>query len=69
MLPWSAFWERNYFASQWPAIEPLMTNNFVRGGITGLGLVNLVAGFADLALVFAAREQHDAASHEGSTPR
>jgi hypothetical protein len=25
--------------------------------VTGLGLVNLFAGFADLSLVFAAREQ------------
>ncbi len=32
-----------------------MTNNFVRGAVTGLGLVNLFAGFADLALVFIAR--------------
>jgi hypothetical protein len=31
-------------------------NNFVRGAVTGLGLVNLFAGFADLALVFIARD-------------
>jgi len=41
----------------WPALQALLTNNFVRGAVTGLGLVNLFAGFADLALVFAAREQ------------
>ena len=33
----------------------MLTNNFVRGAITGLGLVNLCAGFADLARVFVAR--------------
>jgi len=59
VLPWSGFWTRNYFAEAWPALHPLLTNNFVRGAVTGLGVVNLFAGFADLALVFAAREHHE----------
>ena len=42
VLPWSAFWENNYFAEAWPLIRPFLTNNFVRGGVTGLGVVNLV---------------------------
>ncbi len=66
VLPWSAFWEHNYFAVTWPGLLPLLTNNFVRGGVTGLGVVNLVAGFADLALVFAARDHTDAPMHDGS---
>jgi len=32
-----------------------LTNNFVRGAVSGLGVVNLFAGFADLALLLAAR--------------
>ncbi len=60
VLPWSAFWDRNYFASAWPALRPFLMNNFCRGAITGLGLVNLYAGFADLTLVFAARGRRDA---------
>jgi hypothetical protein len=55
VLPWSAFWERNYFAEISPLVGAIVTNNFVRGAVTGLGLVNLFAGFADLALVFIAR--------------
>ena len=60
VLPWSAFWERNYFAEAWPALQPFLTNNFVRGAVTGLGFVNLFAGFTELALVFAARERQEA---------
>ena len=60
VLPWSAFWDNNYFALKWPAIRPFLSNHFVRGGITGLGGVNLVAGFVDLTLVFAARQPRDA---------
>ena len=59
VLPWSAFWERNYFAVTWPSLQPLLINNFVRGAVTGLGLVNLIAGFADLAFVFFSRSGGD----------
>ncbi len=64
VLPWSGFWERNYFAMTWPPLRELLTNNFVRGAVTGLGLVNLYAGFADLAIVFAGRPTHPPARQE-----
>ena len=68
VLPWSAFWERNYFAAAWPPLRPLLTNNFVRGAVTGLGVVNLVTGFADLAVVVSARWHRDMSMPDG-TPR
>ncbi len=52
---WPPFWEHNYFAMAWPALRELLTNNFVRGAVSGLGVVNLVAGFADLAVLFSPR--------------
>lgn len=55
VLPWSTFWERNYFVYFWPLLRPVVTNHFVRGGITGLGFVNVFAGFAELVPVFAVR--------------
>jgi hypothetical protein len=60
VLPWSAFWDRNYFALAWPGLHLILTNNFLRGAVTGLGVVNLFAGLADLALLLAARERRDA---------
>jgi len=48
VLPWSEFWSRNYFVMHWPAISPWVVNDFVRGGVSGLGLINLVAGIADM---------------------
>jgi hypothetical protein len=56
VLPWSAFWEENYFARAWPFVRPIFLNNFVRGGISGLGLVNLVAGLSELMSVFVVRD-------------
>lgn len=58
-MPWSTFWDHNYFAALFPALQPILANPFVRGAVTGLGVVNLCAGFADLTLVFAARERRD----------
>ncbi len=55
VLPWSSFWERNYFALGWPGIHAVITNNFVRGGVSGLGLVNLAAGFAELVRLLGPR--------------
>jgi hypothetical protein len=52
---WPAFWEHNYFALAWPPLRTFLTNNFVRGAVSGLGVVNLCAGLADLALMFLAR--------------
>lgn len=48
IVPWSIYWERNYFVQALPLIEPLLTNDFVRGAVSGLGLVNLVAGFVEI---------------------
>ena len=55
VLPWSGFWEQNYFASAWPSLGALLSNNYARGAISGLGVVNVVAGLADLAPLVAAR--------------
>ncbi len=49
VIPWSAYWERNYFAQISPAINAIVTNNYIRGAITGLGAVNLFAALTDLA--------------------
>lgn len=51
VIPWSAYWERNYFAQVSPVVNGLVTNNYIRGAITGLGAVNLFAALADLAVL------------------
>ncbi len=49
LIPWSTFWERNLFVEWSPAIESLLTSNYTRGAISGLGLVNLGAALSELA--------------------
>lgn len=56
VAPWSAFWFRNAFAEH-PAIAALLSNPFVRGGVTGIGLITAAAGLAELAGVRSRRRR------------
>ena len=69
IVPWSSYWDRNYFAESLPLIHDLITNNFVRGGVSGLGIVNLVAGLTELFSVFTARRIEDHVISIGRTSK
>jgi hypothetical protein len=55
VIPWSSFWDNNYFAQAVPAVRALITNNFVRGAVSGLGVINLYLGLAELVSIVSAR--------------
>ncbi|RPI51759.1 MAG: hypothetical protein EHM55_18160 [Acidobacteria bacterium] len=57
LVPWSPFWERNYFVTAFPAIHEIISNNYVRGAVSGLGVVNLLMGFNELAAILMARRR------------
>ena len=59
LVPWSPFWERNYFLTAFPPLQDVIRNNYVRGGVSGLGVVNLLMGFKELASVLVARRRMD----------
>ena len=67
IVPWSAFWDRNYFLMVAPAIRPLVTSNFTRGAVSGLGVVNVVTGFSEVVSMLVAR--HSARQLGGPAPR
>lgn len=52
LIPWSAFWERNYFVEGSAAFAALFTSHYTRGAVSGLGVVNVVAALAELSDVF-----------------
>ena len=60
VVPWSSFWDRNYFAEALPTLHLFITNNFVRGAVSGLGLVNLAAGVVELISILLARHSEAA---------
>ena len=47
-------------------MRAFIVNNFVRGAVSGLGLVNLIAGFIELSTLFSARDRDGAAESRGS---
>ena len=55
VVPWSSFWDRNYFAEMVPVIHTIIKNNFVRGAVSGLGVINLALGLAELISLLLAR--------------
>ncbi len=55
LIPWSTFWERNYFGDLVPLVQMVITNNYVRGAISGLGLVNIAFALTEVAAVVAGR--------------
>ena len=42
LIPWSRFWETNYFLNHYPSLIPILLNPYVRGAISGLGVVDAV---------------------------
>jgi hypothetical protein len=60
VVPWSAFWDRNYFAEALPPIHVVITNNFVRGAVSGLGLINIFAGLGEIIAILLARNMESA---------
>ena len=55
VVPWSAYWDRNYFAQAVPVLQELITNNFVRGAVSGLGVINVAAGVSELVSLMLSR--------------
>ena len=55
VVPWSSYWDRNYFAQAVPMVHAFVTNDFVRGAVTGLGLVNIAVAVGELVSLLAAR--------------
>jgi hypothetical protein len=51
-VPWSGFWETNFLLNYVPVLRPVVLNNFFRGGITGLGAIDILFGLQELKLLF-----------------
>jgi hypothetical protein len=40
-LPWSPYWDRNFFLQRFPGLIPYALSPYLRGGVTGLGLLDV----------------------------
>lgn len=55
VAPWTLLWRRNVFLGVLPWLGTVMANPFVRGAVTGIGIVTFAAGIRDLFSVIFVR--------------
>jgi len=48
IFPWTDWWSGNFFSNLFPQMEPLWDNMYVRGAVSGLGVVNLYISFVEI---------------------
>lgn len=44
-LPWTQFWEQNYFLSHFPLLMPVVLHPSFRGLVSGIGLLDIFLAF------------------------
>jgi len=42
LVPWSNFWDANYFLYQYPSLGLVLRNAYLRGAVSGLGFMNVL---------------------------
>jgi hypothetical protein len=55
VTPWTAFWDRNYFAALAPSLHDWMRAPGLRAAVTAVGIVTAIAGVREFGAAFAAR--------------
>ena len=68
LIPWSSFWERNYFVEWSPVLTGALTSNYTRGAVTGLGLLNVWAALAELGDLFGSRQPPSRDDSQSGSP-
>jgi len=48
IFPWTEYWDSNYFSSLMPQWHIWWENPYVRGAVSGIGIVNLYLSFLEI---------------------
>jgi hypothetical protein len=59
VVPWSEFWDRNAFVQTWSWAGELAHSGFVRGAVSGVGVLLLCAGLIELTTLIAGKRQDE----------
>lgn len=51
-LPWTLLWDNNFFFTLDPQIRDVVLSPYTRGGVSGLGAVNLWIALSEAARLF-----------------
>jgi hypothetical protein len=61
VAPWTGSWQHNYFGVRMFWLGEWMANQYVRGAVSGIGVVTSIAGLRDLSAAIVARHSRTAA--------
>lgn len=56
VAPWTSWWDQNYLLQPYPAVRSMVLSPFVRGLVSGLGLVNIVLAVLEVHQTLTRRE-------------
>jgi hypothetical protein len=48
VFPWTDFWDRSFFSALDPAWRPYWSNAYLRGAVTGLGVVDVYISLVEI---------------------
>jgi hypothetical protein len=48
IFPWTEYWDSNYFAAFIPEWHQYWDNLYIRGAVSGIGVVNLYIAFVEM---------------------
>ncbi len=51
-VPWSVLWENNFLLTYSYELRAILLNNFVRGAVSGLGVIDFMIGLVELAALW-----------------
>lgn len=55
LAPWTQFWDRNYFSALAPAVATWAMHPYVRGAVTGVGIVSVGAALVEIGVLLSRR--------------
>ncbi len=56
VAPWTTFWDGNYLMESQPFVQLMFKTSFMRGGVSGIGVINIWAGAVDLIALWKYRQ-------------
>jgi hypothetical protein len=48
VFPWSEYWDNNFFSNRVPMLRSVWDNSYLRGAVSGVGIVNIYISFSEL---------------------
>lgn len=67
-IPWSALWDRDFLFGALAPLHSFLRNHYVRGAISGLGVINVWVALAEASALLRARRPAKPAGPRESLP-